>query len=230
MSNVALTYNAEKHEYHLGGRKVPGVTTLLSLSGYFPSQGHYTVESRRRGTAVHRSCYLLDEHCPEATTVDEALEVLDLDERLIPYMQGYLDWKRESGFIPQRHEFQVCSAKLNIASTPDLYGGFTIGSGIYGVVELKTWKAAPPKCQRSAEIQTAAQTFIHSPAIVFCRQTQLGLDRATQHRTAILVHLVAFNLNTLRRTATGFYIGDREANVFQTQCTQRLEAEHVTHQ
>jgi hypothetical protein len=102
----------------------------------------------------------LDEHCPEATTVDEALEVLDLDERLIPYMQGYLDWKRESGFIPQRHEFQVCSAKLNIASTPDLYGGFTIGSGIYGVVELKTWKAAPPKCQRSAEIQTAAQALM----------------------------------------------------------------------
>jgi hypothetical protein len=161
MSNVAsLTYDAEKHEYRIGGRRVPGVTTLLSLSGYFPSQGHYTAESRRRGTAVHRACYLLDEHCPEATTVDEALEVLDLDERLIPYMQGYLAWKRESGFIPQRHEFQVCSAKLNIASTPDLYGGFTTGSGIYGVVELKTWKAAPPKCQRSAELQTAAQALM----------------------------------------------------------------------
>ena len=159
MSNVALlTYDAEKHEYRIGGHKAPGITTILSCMGYYKGEQFYTERSRGKGTAVHRACYLLDEHCPEATTVDEALEVLDLDERLIPYMQGYLDWKRESGFIPQRHEFQVCSAKLNIASTPDLYGAFPLLGG--GVVELKTWKAAPPKCQRSAEIQTAAQALM----------------------------------------------------------------------
>ena len=80
------------------------------------------------------------------------------------------------------------------------------------------------------EVQTTAQAFVHGATVVLGGQTQLRLDGAAQQRTAVLVHDVALDLDTLGRTAAGLDVGDREADVFQTQGAQGLEAEHVADQ
>ncbi len=153
-----LTYNAEGHVYRIGGTKVPGITTLLALSGYYKNSEWYTQKSSQRGTAVHLACWSVDEHCPDAVLLGDVLEVLDLGPALHPYIAGYLQFKAEHGFRSMRHEFQVCSERMHIAATPDLYG--SLPGGKIAVVELKTWAAAPPKCQRSAEVQTACQDML----------------------------------------------------------------------
>ena len=80
------------------------------------------------------------------------------------------------------------------------------------------------------EVQTTTQAFVHGTAVVLAGQTQLGLDGATQEGATIFVHDVALDLDAVGWAAAGLDVGDGEADVFQTQCTQSLEAEHVTDQ
>jgi hypothetical protein len=80
------------------------------------------------------------------------------------------------------------------------------------------------------EVQAAAQALVHGAAVVLGGQTQLGLDGAAQQGTAVLVHLVALDLDAVGRAAAGLDVGDGEAHVFQTQGAQGLEAEHVADQ
>jgi hypothetical protein len=156
-----LTYDASSHTYKIGARRVPGITSLLSAMGYYAGSQYYPKSASHRGSAVHLAVFLVDEHCPEAETTEEALAVLskvvDIGEAIVPYLDGYMLWKREHGFKPERHEFQVCSTRLNIAATLDLYGRL---ASVPTVVEIKTWKETPPKPQRSAELQTAGQQLM----------------------------------------------------------------------
>ena len=80
------------------------------------------------------------------------------------------------------------------------------------------------------EVQAAAQAFVNGTTVILGRQTQLGFNGATQQWTAIFVHLVALDLNTLRRASTGFYISNWEADIFQTQGTQRFKSKHIPYQ
>lgn len=80
------------------------------------------------------------------------------------------------------------------------------------------------------ENQTAAQTFVARTTVVLRRQTQLRLDGATQQWTAIFVHDVTFNLDTLWWAITSHNVSNWEADVFQTQGAEGFKAEYVTHQ
>ena len=80
------------------------------------------------------------------------------------------------------------------------------------------------------EIEPATQALVNSPAVVLRRQPELRLDRAAEHRSTVLVHLVALDLNAVRRSAAGHHIRDRKAHVFEAQGADRLEAEHVADQ
>src|SRR3569832_305955 len=80
------------------------------------------------------------------------------------------------------------------------------------------------------EVETAAQTLVHRAAVVLRRQAELGLDSAAQQWTAILVHLVALDLDAVRRSEAGLDVGDGEADVLEAQVLDRLEAEYVADQ
>ena len=77
------------------------------------------------------------------------------------------------------------------------------------------------------EVEPAAQALVHRAAVVLGRQAELGLDGAAEQRPAVLVHLVALDLDAVRRTAAGHHVGDREAHVLEPQRADRLETEHV---
>ncbi len=80
------------------------------------------------------------------------------------------------------------------------------------------------------EIETTAQAFVHGAAVVLARQTQFGFDGAAQQRTAVFVDHVALDLDAVGRAVAGLDVGDREADVFQAQGADGLEAEHIAHQ
>ncbi|MGF6702207.1 hypothetical protein OKW38_006884 [Paraburkholderia sp. MM5496-R1] len=77
------------------------------------------------------------------------------------------------------------------------------------------------------KIEAAAQAFVDHPSIVFARQTELRLDRGAEQRPAILVEPFALDDDAGRRPLKRLQIRDGNAHVFEPQCLQRLEAEHV---
>ena len=80
------------------------------------------------------------------------------------------------------------------------------------------------------QIQTTAQAFVYSTAIVFGRQTQFRFNGTTEQCAAIFVQTIAFHLNTGWRSAAGFDVSNREANILQTQCTKCFKTKHVSYQ
>lgn len=84
-----LIFDPVKHEYFLGGDKLPGVTSILQvLGGYEGIPKHILDAAAERGTAVHRVCELHD-----LGTLDYG----SLDDELIWYLmawQKFLDDKK----------------------------------------------------------------------------------------------------------------------------------------
>lgn len=154
-----LTYDDPSHVYRLDQRWIPGFTRVLSDLGYSGKGAEFfTAASRQRGTAAHFACQLVDQYCPQAVTLEDALKVLDLDERLQPYLAGYLWFKKEKGFVAEHNELRVYSARLNVAGTLDKWGRYRDGRKV--LVDLKSWKGQGAKPKHSAEIQTAGYSLM----------------------------------------------------------------------
>jgi hypothetical protein len=148
-----VTFDPLAHEYRMKGQWRPGATRILSDNGYSGKGAKYfTDESRRRGRAVHHATRLIDENCPEASTMEEVLDVMDMDERLHGYVRGYLLWKKEAEFTPIYHEILVYSMRLNCCGHFDVYGRTPRGTRL---VDLKTWKGQGPTVKRGAALQAA---------------------------------------------------------------------------
>jgi hypothetical protein len=147
-----ITFDPVSHEYRRKGKWLPGCTRILADQGYVHGARFFTPESRQRGKAAHWAVLLIDQHCPDATTLDEALEVVDLDERLHPFVSGYLAFKRDKRFRPVYHEVLVFSADHNVCGHFDIWGETPDGTRI---VDLKTWKTQGPTVKRAAALQVA---------------------------------------------------------------------------
>lgn len=153
-----LTYDDSTHSYAIDGQPAPGITRVLGDLGYHGNAAaFYTELSRRRGKAVHMACQLADEICPAATTLGAVLDRVEISENLHPYLNGYLLFKRETGFVPELHEVPVCHRGLRIAGTPDKWG--YIG-GTPVLVDLKSWRSQGIRPKRSAEIQVSAYSIM----------------------------------------------------------------------
>ena len=77
------------------------------------------------------------------------------------------------------------------------------------------------------EVEPAAQTLVHHPAVVPARQAELGLDGGAEQRPAKLVEPLALDHDPRGRTAKGLQVGYRNPHILEAQCLERLEAEHV---
>jgi hypothetical protein len=152
-----LIYRDENHSYTLDGRPIPGITRILSDLGAFPGSDHFTEESRQRGQAAHLACQLADQHCPQADSVDEALERLDLAEALLPFLAGYLKFRRENRYHALRWETPACSRRLRVGGRPDSDGQL---DGQHALVDVKSWASQGAKPKHSAEVQTAAYAIM----------------------------------------------------------------------
>lgn len=159
-----LDYEPATHRYWLrprpgaAGRWLPSVTRILADCGYVKGSRFFTSGSRQRGTALHRAVHMIGQHAPDATTLDEVRDMIELDDRLLGCIQGWLLFKRETGFVPLRSEFQVWSPTLQVAGTVDACG--TYGDGRRVLLDLKSWVAQGAKPKRAAEIQVAGYSIL----------------------------------------------------------------------
>ena len=146
------------HTYWLAGQQLPGITSVLSAVGYNgKASAFYTPDSRQKGTAVHKACALADRMAPDATTVEEVLEVIDLHPDIVPYAAGWLLFCQEKQFRPCGWERALWSKTLRTAGTCDTWD---IHNGVFRLVDLKSWKNQGAKPKVSAELQTAGYVIM----------------------------------------------------------------------
>ena len=150
--NSFIQFDAASHTYSVAGRWAPGATRILADCGFLKGASFFTEESRIRGKQAHYACQLVDQHAPDATTLDEALEVIDLAEALFPYLSGYMLFKRETGYHPVWNERLMYMESPLVAGTPDSWGAY---KGKRALVDLKSWRGQGPTPKPAAVIQTA---------------------------------------------------------------------------
>ena len=150
-----LVYLPEQHEYWYDNRQIPGVTRVLADLGYYGNgKQFFTERSREVGTAVHKACMLIDQVCPHARTLAEVLERINLGEALHRYVEGYLLFKRDTGFTSQEWEKPLWDSRIRVAGTIDTWGYIPTGNRV--LVDLKSWRSQGAKPKLSAEIQVNA--------------------------------------------------------------------------
>lgn len=110
---MKLTFNAEKHEYKLGDRILPSVTSILKDLGLI-NDAHFTEYATDRGSKVHRACLYYDEGNLDNDSLDHELE---------GYLDAYCKFKRNfPSFRYITMETPFHDEQLGFAGTPDRTG------------------------------------------------------------------------------------------------------------
>ena len=111
-----IEFNEERHEYRVNGVIIPSVTQVLSSVG-LPDLSGIPADllewKAGLGTAVHRAI--------ELDCYDD-LEESSLHPDVKPYFAGYLQFKKDSGFVPGVAECRIYHSKYNYAGTADTIG------------------------------------------------------------------------------------------------------------
>jgi len=111
-----LSFDEDKHAYRLDGRPIPSVTTILQSAGIVDYR-FVKKEDREfyltRGSYIHTATQYLDEG---------DLNLEDLDPEIRGYVEGYVKFKKDTGFTPTMIEFRSFNASLWYAGTLDRVG------------------------------------------------------------------------------------------------------------
>lgn len=122
--DAPVEFQEDGHLYD-GGR-LESVTGILKAEGFIDTS-FYTEEGRERGSYVH-----LATHLDDMGELDES----SLDPVIVPYLEAWRRFKRESGFIVERSEVPMVSTAYRYAGTPDVAGIFPRSSIRRAAVEL----------------------------------------------------------------------------------------------
>lgn len=141
MEANVLTFDAEFHEYRVGGERWPSVTDvldpLLELDG-IPKATLAAAASF--GRHVHQACHLFN-----VGQLDEAA----LDPHLMPYLAGWKQFLFDTGAVVVASERRVMHPKLKYAGTLDVILAW---KRKHFLIDYKATAAVP----RTAGPQTAA--------------------------------------------------------------------------
>ena len=157
---MKLTFEPISHKYYLDGQEIPGVSELLTLTGYLQPQ-YYNATSHKmaRGTLVH---LLIHEH--------ETIGIPTLDDEMGPWLEAYFTFKLLNKFRCLASEARGYNVDPVFAGTADLVG--KIGPAKY-VVDLKTGTKASWH-----RLQVAAYAIIHNVShagILYLRESKKGI-------------------------------------------------------
>jgi len=158
---VNLQLDTAAHRYRLDGAEVPGVTRVLGSL--------YDVSTIRNGGLQHKREIGEALHLAIDLDLKGDLELDSLDLEVVGYFDGWLRFRRETGFECLFSEKQVASKKYRYAGTLDLAGRI---DGVEAVIDGKTTAALHP----AVALQTAAY---HNAAC------EMGLVRTTARRYAL---------------------------------------------
>lgn len=129
---MELIFDETEHRYFHGELELPSVTRILKDEGYIDDQW-YTPGATKRGTYVHKICYLHNINDLDKSTVDPSLE---------GYYAAYQQFLTESGFIVEDAELQVHSDTYLYAGTLDIRGRFPM-SRLPAVIDIKSGVVSP---------------------------------------------------------------------------------------
>lgn len=140
-----LTFDEAAHKYHLDGRELPSVTTVLDPYTSLEFVDRATLEAAAElGTHVHSAVHLFNvgrlESCPE---------------RIQPYVDAWAKFLSESGAVVIGSEMRVHSEKHGYAGTLD---SLLYWSERECVVDVKSGSVVP----KTVGPQTAAYVTAHN--------------------------------------------------------------------
>lgn len=137
----SVNFDPAEHLYTLAGRPLINVTRVLD---YFNTELRQIPETilaiaRGRGTAVHTASALDDRG-----VLDES----SCDDNTLAYLEGYRQFRKDSGFAPTLIEARVYHPQMDYAGTLDRGGTL---NGKWAQIDLKTGVPS-----RFEALQTAA--------------------------------------------------------------------------
>jgi len=104
----------ENHVYHLNGEIVSGVTTLLqSVVDYSMVDVTVLAFKAKLGTYVHLATEYFD---------NKTLDIDSLDAALLPYVNAWILFNKETGFVTELSEHVVYHERYHYAGTLDRVG------------------------------------------------------------------------------------------------------------
>ncbi len=130
MSKPTLHFDEENHRYTLGSRELPSVTHILAETGLIAGLPFMSESAADKGTTVHKLTEGID---------DGTLTLGDIEDEYLPYIVGYMNFKRDT-------ECKVKSSELIVYHPALLYAGrldrlITMnGSDELVLVDIKTGK------------------------------------------------------------------------------------------
>lgn len=108
--NDSFTFDPEKHEYRLGGVRLPSVTEIIAAVGATSDKSWMDPFYAERGKAVHTAIQL---------HLEGDLDEETLDDEVRPRFERWLRWWRKSGMSGGVVEKPMYSWR-GFAGTPDL--------------------------------------------------------------------------------------------------------------
>ncbi len=129
-----ITFTEKPHAIWHGRDRIPTVTQVLGALGFIDTDW-FTVESRIRGQRVHEATHLLDVgdlNWDSLKRIEEAL-----GEPIIPYIQAWERFKRETGFIAHIIERPCWNKAYRVGGVVDRVGEFP-NDNRDSVLDLKT--------------------------------------------------------------------------------------------
>jgi hypothetical protein len=144
-----ITFIEEGHQYFVDGRAVRSWSQCMADAGLlptFPDTAFAKVaNAKHRGRQIHEACAIFLRGQP--------LDVTQLHDESLPYVQAFCDYWRESGRSPVTVEQPLYCAELDFCCTPD----FVLRDH---VLDIKT--TARPSLTWG--LQTAAQALALDPS------------------------------------------------------------------
>lgn len=148
MTANILTFDEEQHAYYADGVRIPSVTQVIRpvAFDYDAIPAHILQHAAARGTAVHLATEFYD---------DGDLDEDSVDPEILPYVEAWRLFRKDSGFVVERSEVRVHSPKHQYAGTVDCIGSIR---GRRVMVEKKTTATLWP----STAIQVTAYYKAHN--------------------------------------------------------------------
>src|SRR4030067_2471322 len=149
MSKSDIQLNDVTHEYVVNGIKTPSVTQVLRSAGLIDF-AFVGPEDLTRGTFVHKATEYYDENRLNWSTVDPICK---------PFVDGWIKFREESGFIIEAIEEKLYSAKYRYTGKLDRRG---IWRGKRTVLDIATgFEYKPYKAiQTEAYLQAYNETCL----------------------------------------------------------------------
>lgn len=164
-----VIFEPRTHTYTLGGVVIPGVTSIM---GPYIGQDFSMVDAK-----VLAEASLLGQRAHAVIHEDvkhDGIEEGEVDFDMIPYLEGWHEFRHKSGFEPLLTEHLVYSKKYGYAGQLDLFGHID-GQLLLPDVKRVAMVSKAAAVQTAAYLNALCETY---PALVECCRGGATIDRA----------------------------------------------------